>query len=106
MTVTTGFEGDAVLMSSPSLTYYAQIEIQWIIFSSVPPRDIGIGGSEDLERDNNTLTHEIMELCTHSEQVFRQQDKVCSEQTKLAGFCTDNKGALNSCLCAVEEIVT
>ena len=62
---------------------------------------------EDLEGvDNKTLTHEIMEVCTHSEQVFLQPDKVCSEQTKLAGFCTDNKGALNSCICAVERVAT
>ena len=51
MTVTTGFEGDAVLVSSPSLTYYTfeKIEIYSIIFYSVPPRDIGKGGWEDLE---------------------------------------------------------
>ena len=51
MTVTTGFEGDAVLVLSPSLTYYTfeKIEIYWIIFSSEPSRDIGKGGWEDLE---------------------------------------------------------
>ena len=57
-------------------------------------------------QDNKTITHEIMEVCTHSEQVFLQPDKVCSEQTKLPGFCTDNQGALNSCLCAVEQVAT
>ena len=40
-------------------------EIYWMIFSSVPSRDIGIGVWEDLEGvDNKTLTHEIMEVCT------------------------------------------